>query len=110
MLTDPTIKEKLLTHTVDPSFLSAVLDENSKSDMNILSETLKQMPEDLIKQTFKFDPEKNTDFKNLAELFDANSKTDPLLVSKMLEPDMVKKLYGKGSDTKMLNKLVEKGN
>jgi hypothetical protein len=33
-----------------------------------------------------------------------------VLVAKMLEPDMVKKLYVKGNDTKMLNKLVEKGN
>jgi hypothetical protein len=42
----------------------------------------------------------------LAELFDKNPKTDPVLVSKMLQPDMVKKLYVKGNDTKMLNKLV----
>ena len=68
------------------------------------------MPDELIEQTFKFDLQRNTDFKNLAELFDKNSKTDPVLVAKMLDPDMVKKLYVKGNDTKMLNKLVEKGN
>lgn len=68
------------------------------------------MPVEMIKETFKFDPEKNVDFKNLATLFEKNPKTDPKLVSKMLDPEMVKELYYRGSDTKMLNKLVEKGN
>lgn len=28
----------------------------------------------------------------------------------MLEPDLIKKIYVKGNDTKMVKKLVEKGN
>ena len=48
------------------------------------------MPKEQIQETFKFDPEKNIDFKNVAKLFDKNDKTDPNLVSKMLNPDMVK--------------------
>lgn len=110
MLSDPIIRQKLLSKPVDPDFLATILNKDSKSDLKILSDALKEMPDELIEQTFKFDLQRNTDFKNLAELFDKNSKTDPVLVAKMLDPDMVKKLYVKGNDTKMLNKLVEKGN
>lgn len=43
MLADPIIREKLLSKPVDPEFLTTLLDKNSKSDLKILSETLKQM-------------------------------------------------------------------
>ena len=110
MLQDPTLRNKLLSNPVDPAFLEAILNKDSNTDFNLLKETLENMPEEDIKETFKFDPEKNIDFKNLANIFDKNEKTDPNLVSKLISPDMVKELYVKGNDTKMLNKLVEKGN
>ena len=64
--------------------------KDSNTDLDLLKETLKIMPKEQIQETFKFDPEKNIDFKNVAKLFDKNDKTDPNLVSKMLNPDMVK--------------------
>ena len=78
------LKKRLLGNQVDPEFLTALLSKDSNADLNLLSKTLLEMPEDVIKETFKFDPSKNVDFKNLASLFDKNPKTDPKLVSKML--------------------------
>lgn len=84
MLANPVLKKKLLGNPVDPEFLNAILSKDSNADLNLLGKTLLEMPEDVIKETFKFDPSKNVDFKNLATLFDKNPKTDPRLVSKML--------------------------
>jgi hypothetical protein len=45
----------LLTKPVDPDFLATILNKDSKSDLKILSDALKEMPDELIEQTFKFD-------------------------------------------------------
>jgi hypothetical protein len=48
MIADPVICEKLLNKSTDPTFLEAILDKNSKSDLNLLSKTLDIMPDSAI--------------------------------------------------------------
>jgi hypothetical protein len=43
MINDPILREKLLNRSIDPAFLDAILDNNSKCDLELLKETLKNM-------------------------------------------------------------------
>jgi hypothetical protein len=109
MIADPLIRDKLLSKSVDPVFLEALLDKNSKTDINLLRETLSLMPDSAIEESLRADPGKSIDFKSLAKLFDKNDNADPVLIAKMLDPDIVQTVYAKGNDTSDLNKLIEKG-
>jgi len=48
-LEDPVLREKLKGHSVDPAFLVAILKEGANTDMKLLSDTLKHMPQDQIR-------------------------------------------------------------